>query len=752
LTLRDFSQTESAYSFLDVTLDLSAERLARGADDVKLRPKSFQVLRYLAERSGRLVTRDELLHAIWPDVVVTDESLTKCIADIRKALDDDSQQVIRTVARRGYVFTAPMTKIVGVRRQSDRGSEHGLSAVTVVQGLQPPFPDPVRSGDRSGSAVWVWAAVLTVPVALAIAVAMFRAARGERETLAAAGNYVQLTNFTDAAFSPALSPDGRMLTFIRGENPRTLGGKGDVFIKLLPDGEPVQLTHDGKPKMNPAFTPGGDRITYSYTNLMTDPQGWSTWAISVFGGEPKRLLANSSALTWISSTSPPRVMFSRVDKGIHMSIVTSTESGADNRTVYAPATPNAMAHRSFLSPDGKHVLVVEMQSGWLPCRLVAFDADAEAGARAGRLVGPSPGQCSSAAWSPDGKWMYFSVDTGRGYHIWRQRFAEGTAEQVTFGATEEQEVAVDPDGRSFLTSVGTRQSTLWIHDASGQHQVTHEGDASLPRFSPDGKTLYYLLRSRANRRYLSGELWSANLESGTRARLFPEFLVADYSVSPDGNRMLFVAIAEDGVTSVWLAPIDGRSAPRRLSDITADRAFFAADGEVLFHGPDKDNRRFLYRINEDGSHLQKVVPDPIIDVYDVSPDGRSVAAWLGSTVQILSLRGGPAVTASAVCASAGGENRGTTPPCVSWSRNGRFLYFNDRAARQVYALPIPRDRNIPRLPDGGIASAEQARAWPGARVIQEDSAFVGADPATYAFFRVTTQRNIYRVRVPDGRE
>src|SRR5204863_9752132 len=54
-------------------------------------------------------TRDEIMQAVWGDVAVTDESVTKCIADIRKALGDESQQLIRTVARRGYVFTAPVT-------------------------------------------------------------------------------------------------------------------------------------------------------------------------------------------------------------------------------------------------------------------------------------------------------------------------------------------------------------------------------------------------------------------------------------------------------------------------------------------------------------------------------------------------------------------------------------------------------------------------------------------------------------------
>jgi hypothetical protein len=96
----------------------------------------------------------------------------------------------------------------------------------------------------------------------------------------------------------------------------------------------------------------------------------------------------------------------------------------------------------------------------------------------------------------------------------------------------------------------------------------------------------------------------------------------------------------------------------------------------------------------------------------------------------------------------GGENRGTTPPCVSWSPNGRFLYLNDRRAGQIYALPIPPGLNLPPLPAGGIASAKDVAALPGARVIRERYAFVGADPSVYAFFRVTAQRNIYRIRVP----
>jgi DNA-binding winged helix-turn-helix (wHTH) protein len=104
--LPDSAQAPSSYMFLYFTLDLNAERLVRGTAEVRLRPKSFQVLRYLVERPGHLTTREELLQAVWRDVAVTDESVTKCIADIRQALGDVSQEIIRTMSGRGYLFRA----------------------------------------------------------------------------------------------------------------------------------------------------------------------------------------------------------------------------------------------------------------------------------------------------------------------------------------------------------------------------------------------------------------------------------------------------------------------------------------------------------------------------------------------------------------------------------------------------------------------------------------------------------------------
>lgn len=101
---------QRTYSFGEYTLDLGRGALLKAGVEVKLRPKSFGVLRLLVERHGELVTKDEFINAVWGRVVVTDGALIQCLIDVRRAIGDESQQVIRTVPRRGYLFDAPVVE------------------------------------------------------------------------------------------------------------------------------------------------------------------------------------------------------------------------------------------------------------------------------------------------------------------------------------------------------------------------------------------------------------------------------------------------------------------------------------------------------------------------------------------------------------------------------------------------------------------------------------------------------------------
>src|SRR3954468_19598605 len=99
------------YHFEGFTLD-PARCLLRSADrEVELRPKSFEVLRYLIENADRLVPKEELIKALWPHVVVTEDSLTQCVSEARRAIGDGNQIIIKTVPRRGYRFTASVSRL-----------------------------------------------------------------------------------------------------------------------------------------------------------------------------------------------------------------------------------------------------------------------------------------------------------------------------------------------------------------------------------------------------------------------------------------------------------------------------------------------------------------------------------------------------------------------------------------------------------------------------------------------------------------
>jgi DNA-binding winged helix-turn-helix (wHTH) protein/pimeloyl-ACP methyl ester carboxylesterase len=93
------------------TLDPQRCVLLRGNEPIVLRPKAFDVLRYLVEHPGRLVGKDELIEAVWPGVSVTDDSLVQCVRDVRRALGDQSHWIVRTVSRRGYLFAAEVAEV-----------------------------------------------------------------------------------------------------------------------------------------------------------------------------------------------------------------------------------------------------------------------------------------------------------------------------------------------------------------------------------------------------------------------------------------------------------------------------------------------------------------------------------------------------------------------------------------------------------------------------------------------------------------
>jgi hypothetical protein len=207
-------------------------------------------------------------------------------------------------------------------------------------------------------------------------------------------------------------------------------------------------------------------------------------------------------------------------------------------------------------------------------------------------------------------------------------------------------------------------------------------------------------------------------------------------------------VDDAGHSQLWLAPLDGSSPPRHLaSKEYSDRALFDPHGGVLFVGGER-GVSYLYHVDDDGSGLKQLLPKPISFLYAVSPDGKALSVWRDTEVNIVAYDGSTETLVCRQCGTAGEENRGVTPALVSWSPNQKFLYVHSVGSRRTYALPLRTGQIAPNLPAEGLKRLTDAADLPGAKTFPETRAFGGLDPSTYAYPRVATHRNIYRIPVP----
>jgi len=638
---------------------------------------------------------------------------------INKALEKDRDLRYQTAAE----LRADLKRL-------KRDTESGISVKSLAA-------QPVRRN-------WAWPSMLLLAVLAAVAAVAYFWRRPE---IIPPAEWQQITDFPDSAVQPSLSPDGHVLAFIRG--PETFLTSGQIYLKFLPDGDPVQLTHDDWNKLAPRFSPDGSRVAYTVLNGLN----WITYELPITGGEPKLLLPNAEGLTWIDNL---HLLFSEVRDGIHMGVVTAGPMRSDQRDVYFPASKMGMAHFSYPSPDRKRVVIAEMNNfEWLPCRLLPLD-----GSSAGTPIGP-PGACSSAAWSSDGKWIYLNSDNGGlAEHIWRVKFPRGSPEQITQGLTGEEGIALAPDGKSLITSVGRAEGTVWFHDQNGDRQISGEGYADSPRLTADGNTLFYLQRDLSKQAGAGQgapaedrlDLIRVDLRTAARDEILNARNLGAVSVSGNGNEVAYSARADGNRYHIWRAATNHESPPRQITpaDQDDDQPQILTNGNIVFQRHENDGY-FVYGMQVDGSGLHKLLPDPVLALVSAAPAGDVVAVFMQSPsegkhiLRLYRLRDG---SSRAVCND-----------CFAWwSLDGKRLYAsfaiiaksNSRQHGQTYVLPWNSDALWKVLsPETARSEAELAKVAtiiPQAAKVQTFEP--GPSPDVYAYSLRAIQRNLYRVPLP----
>lgn len=651
---------------------------------------------------------------------------------LRKCLEKDRARRYQTMAdlaidlenargdRRAPISTSPRAVGAGIGKpQPRRVLPIAVASVVLV---------------LCGSGIWYWVGTFqrTLPIPSA--------------------RFTRITDFADSATAPALSPDGHMIAFVRSD--AWFYSPGQIYVKILPDGDAVRLTDDSNPKYGPAFTPDGSRVSYTQVSGSGVSSSWDTWTVPVLGGQPTLMLRNASGLAWLDSS---HVIFSEIERGtgLHMGIVTATVDRADERKLYFPQNERGMAHFSFPSPDRKWALVVEMnpstsvnEEAFERCRLVPWD-----GSSNGHPVGPN-GSCISAGWSPDRQWMYFSASVNGLFQLWRQRFPDGVVERLTSGAAaDERGVAVAPDGRSLITAIGENQNSLWVHDSHGDREFPLEGAVSSPRMSRDGAHVYCLVREAMDANPKG--IVIVDLATGRTERVLSDFSIIEFDLSNDERAVAFSAIGPNGQHQIWRADLD-RRAPPRLVTTDANIVRFGAGNDLIVRRLTATEST-LERIPARGGTPQRFFAAAVVDDVTVSPDG----AWAVVSTSVKDLPSGIETVAMPV---GGGPLTVLCPTfcTANWSPDGRDFYLaNFTPASQAtqaegrivddigtLVFRLPAGRALPDLPKGGLSDPASLPARADVIRIPFVDISPGSSPSTYLFLKSHGLTNLFRVPLP----
>jgi Tol biopolymer transport system component/DNA-binding winged helix-turn-helix (wHTH) protein len=557
-------------------IEPSLLRATRGAESVRLEPKTLQVLLRLAETPGEVVAKERLHREVWNGEYAAEDGLRRAILHLRRLFGDEAKSptFIETVPRLGYRL---LVEPRAVAKESAPLPAEEQSRRRVGRGL----------GGRSGLVLAV-AAVLALVWLTTRGEGLWPTSRPTKGPLAGSLEVVPLTTYPGLESSPSFSPDGTRVAFVWERE----GEPSHIYVKMVEGETPVQLTASPAPDGEPAWSPDGRWVAFVRRKRTAS----EVWLVPPLGGG-ERLLASLApapirGLSWTPDSASIIYAYGPAE-GAPSSLYRLAVADLEISPVSEPPRGTDGDRYPEVSPDGSRIAFVRSAVHGLDDIYLADLRSTGRPAPSGepRRLTRLQRKVTDLAWQPDGRSLLTAQLHDFRYGLWRVSIEDGEACEIALGEDDAFQVAVTSAGDRLAFSRERFDSDIW----------------SYPLAAPGG----------AGRPLID----STHVDYGP-------------AVSPVDGRLVFLS-KRSGAAEVWVSAPDG-SEPRRLTDFAGPyvgHARWSPVGASIAFDARANGNADIYEVTTAGESPRRLTTDP---AEDVAPNW----SLDGSRVYFASNRGG----------------------------------------------------------------------------------------------------------------
>lgn len=631
-------QRDHIIKFGPYRLETRRRRLYRGEDQVRLTPKTYEILLLLVERTGELVEKDQIIERIWPDHIVEESNLSQQVYRLRRILGDSpkSQEYILTVPGRGYIFNhevefKPVGAGAGAAEAEETASApSGLGQTDAGEnGRQPgdAQSESRPSGQGRAGALRSYSSIARPPaiVLMLVAITLFLAAtllgvlwfRSTASADLVVPRIESLVTLPGEEGHPAFSPDGRYVAFTSEGQTRD---NQDIYVRMVDEDVMWQVTSHPDKDTQATWSPDGTQIAFlRNTGRSGDP--YKLIIVPVRGGDEREVGRVRGGLSWSPDGKYLAVSYNEGAGAATSLCLFSPESG--ERRILTTTPADVYDTNQHYSPDGKRIAFVRWKNN-SASDLYVYTLE---GGELKRLTYDDK-LITDFEWAPGSDQIYFVSNRRDNSLLWRVDLAGGQPVLEPGAPVDLHSITVSPDGRHLAFTQPLTDTLIEVFRGTGKGAkdsrpicaINSSRADDTPRFSPDGSRIAFV-----STRTGLDEIWIANADCSSAQQLtrFNQNSVGSPRWSPDGKMLAFDRDI-DGSTEIFTIGINGTDLRQLTNEKAAENMpAWSPDGRWIYFGSDQSSVSRIHRVPVSGGVAEQVTQSPGREAIP-SADGRSL--------------------------------------------------------------------------------------------------------------------------------